>query len=136
MTTKFIAAFITAATIITIASCHWFKSNTEAKASNPLIGKWKIDSVTLGRDTSLAHALLLIAMNEDSSGTKVAFTQDSLFTSSKSGTDSLVYNFNEKEKQITIKDSSSYVYSFETISDSIVSLTATKDSSVVFLKKE
>lgn len=137
MKTKSIAAFIAAAAIITILSCNWFQSKKEkVETSNPLIGKWQLDSVKIGKDSSLAYAFLLMAMNEDSSGIQLVFAEDSLFTFSNTGTDTTLYNFEEKQKQLTIKDSIPYLYSFEKINDSLIALTSAKDSLVLYLKKE
>jgi len=137
MKTKFIAGFIAAATIITILSCNWFKSKSEKKeTANPLIGKWQLDSVKIGKDSSLAYFLFQAEKKESSAGFHITFIKDTLLSSSDGELDTAFYSFDEKQKRLTVKDSIPYVYTFEKISDSLISLTATKDSSVLYLKKE
>lgn len=130
MKIKIYAALIAAASIA-LFSCDWFSKKT--KKSNPLIGNWKLDSIDVGKDSSLVHAFVAIAIKEDSNAMELKFTQDS-FLISGNKPDTAKYWFNEKSNQLVVKESTDELYSYHRINDSTVSLTA-KDSSVLFLKK-
>lgn len=131
---KFLAVFIAAATII-FFSCNWFQSKKKETA-NPLIGYWQLDSVKVGKDSSFVYFLLLAAQDQDSTVTRIRFEKDTIFTVSGNSIDTAFYSFDEKEKHLTVKDLIPYAYSVKKLSDSLISLTAFKDSSVLFLKKE
>jgi hypothetical protein len=56
-----LAAFFVAATTITLVSCDLFTLNKPRHSDNPLIGKWIIDSLSFGKDSSnLSIAYLLL----------------------------------------------------------------------------
>lgn len=134
MKIRSIAALITAAAIVSFVSCHWFKSKKPG-ASNPLLGKWQLDSVRAGSDSGIAHLFSVKAMAEDNGGIRMNFLKDTVFVFSKGSVDTTLYQFDGKEDRLQIRDTSNSAYHYKKISDSLVSLTS-KDSAVFFLKKE
>jgi hypothetical protein len=131
-----LAIILIASLSILAISCDWFKSEPKpVTSSNPLIGKWKLDSVRMGKDTSFAYALLFMAMHEDSSGIGIRFQPDTLFTYSKNDVDTTFYKFDEKSKLLSFKDSTEKSYQFIKLNDSLISLQR-EDSSAFFLKKQ
>lgn len=132
MKIKILVAFIATATIV-ILSCNWFQSKKK-QSSNPLVGEWKLDSIKIGKDSSLAY-FILAAAAQDSGDVQVSITKDTIFTRSQNNVvDTITYSFDEKTSQVLTKDSSLQTMILAKINDSLVSLT-TKDSAVVFLKK-
>ena len=77
----FLAIIAIAAISIATISCDWFGASAKTSTSsvNSLIGEWKIDSVQLGKDTSLAYAFLAMALDKDSGNVKFQFTKDTIF---------------------------------------------------------
>lgn len=126
-------AAIGAAFLLILSSCNWFRS-AEAPA-HPLTGQWKLDSVSVGRDSNIVYAFLLASAMEDSSGIEFSFGKDSLFTSDGRSTDTAFFSFDEKESKLLIKDSIPQPYVFTRLADSVVSLTA-GDSTVLFLRRK
>jgi hypothetical protein len=125
-------AALFAATIL-LAACNWFRAKTKEPV-NPLLGKWKIDSLAPGKDSSLAAFFLAKAIH-DSSGVVANFTNDTIFSSSVDGVDTTFYSFDLKKNLLKAAGPSNEVFSFARVSDSLVTLTS-RDSLVFFLKKE
>jgi hypothetical protein len=134
---KITLAIVLIASLSIIAiSCDWFKSDSKpVTSSNPLIGNWKLDSVQVGKDTTLGHALLLMAMHEDTSGIQIQFKPDTIFTHSKNDVDTTFYQFDDKNNLLSFKDSTEKPYHFIKLNDSLISLQR-DDSSALFLKKQ
>ena len=133
MKIKILVALIATATVISL-SCNWFQSKKN-RSSNPLVGEWKLDSITIGKDTSFTSARIALVLR-DSNDVNVSITKDTIFSRSQNNVvDTIAYSFDEKAKQLITKDSSHLTMSFTKINDSLISL-ATKDSAVVFLKKK
>jgi hypothetical protein len=132
MKIKILVAFIATATII-FTSCNWFQSKKK-QSVNPLVGEWRLDSISIGKDTSIAYAIIAMAA-QDSSDVNVTFTTDTIFSSSQTQVDTIQYSFDEKVNQLITKDSSLQTMSFSRLNDSLISLT-TKDSAIVFLRKK
>lgn len=133
MKVKFSTAVLLAATSICV-SCSLFDSKAEQKPANPLVGTWRIDNVQTSQDTSLSYAILAMAMLQDSSGIRLKFTEDIIFTLSKSGADTTLYQYDEKNQQVQLADSSEKPYFYSRLNDSTVSL-RTGDSTALTLKK-
>lgn len=131
--TKTKTAAIAAAFLLILSSCTWF--NSAEPPAHPLTGKWKLDSVSVGRDSNIVYALLLASAMKDTSGIELTFTKDSLFTTDGRSTDTAYFNFDEKENKLLIKDSIPHPYVFHRVADSLVSLT-TGDSTVLFLRRK
>jgi len=132
MKAKITAAVIATATIIFI-SCKWFRTKKK-EPSNPLVGEWKLDSLSIGKDTSPANFLFVIAM-QDTSDLNISFTKDSVFTQSGHGIDSVGYSFDSNKSQLTIKDWATQAFAYSKLNDSLISLTS-KDSNTLFLLKK
>jgi hypothetical protein len=116
------------------ASCNRFKDETSL-ISNPMIGKWQLDSIALGTDTSLAFILTLIAMNEDPAGVNFEFTKDSIFTRSKNDTDIISYKFDAATKHIFTKENANeQALLYARLNDSLSSIRI-NDSAVFFIKR-
>jgi hypothetical protein len=104
-------------------------------AQNPLLGKWKIDSIATTQD-STAFGYLLLAMSiNDSADYDYQFDKDTMFFFGK---DALVvkapYLYNDSSRQLVIEDSTSETYVVRPLNDSITGLHSA-DSSIIFLKR-
>ena len=123
-------AAITAASMIVLISCNWFKSNKK-ETTNPLVGQWILDSIVAGKDTSAAFmAAVLLGHN-----TVFDFKKDTVITISEGRPDTSFYNWNGKDSQLIPADPVSGNFRFTRINDSTVTLTST-DSTVFFLGKK
>lgn len=135
MKIKFIAAFILAATFIVFISCDLFRSK-KLNTSNPLIGKWQLDSIGIGKDTSLAYLFTIALIKNDTAGLIFRFANDTVFTNDSSGeTDTAYYSWNEKTASMIMKDSTSQIFHYMSLNDSLISLSL-KDSVALFLKRK
>ena len=132
MKIKALFALVAMATIISF-SCNWFRSKTDVH--NPLIGQWRLDSVNVVKDDSIARFLFAAAVN-DPAGVTVSFTNDSVFTTSKNGVEAVVYSFDRKTNQMNIEDSANQRFVYKKVNDSLVTLNSTSDSTVLFLVKK
>lgn len=132
MKIKILVAFIATAMIIFL-SCNWFQSQKK-QAANPLVGEWKIDSISFEKDTTLPHVINAVAENH-SSNAILSITKDFIFSLVQTDVvDSIAYSFDEKVNRILTADSAQTL-GFAKINDSLISLT-TKDSAIIFLKKK
>jgi len=134
----FLAAFFVAATTITFVSCDLFTSNKPRHSDNPLIGKWKIDSLSFGKDSNdLSIAYLFLAMSmEDSSTLHVEFENDSLKATENTQTiEKTGYSFDNATSKVYLKDSPRTTFLFSRINDSLISLSQ-KDSVTLYLRRE
>lgn len=127
MKIKIFVALIATATIIFL-SCNWFRSKKK-EVSNPLVGEWKLDSLKVGKDSNAAQVFIAAAMKDSNSSFR--FTKDTIFTHLKDTIKAVGYSFNEKEKQLSFKDSSDQALSFAKLNDSTISL-FTNDSTIMF----
>ena len=126
---KFTAAVI-AATSIVLLSCSWFKTKKQEN-SNPLIGQWKLDSMTVGKDTSGAFMVALLVSDEQ---TVLDFRKDTFLTITGDDRDTSFYKWNEKEMQVIPTDTSQGNFQYARLNDTTVTLTS-RDSTVFFLQK-
>lgn len=114
-----------------VLSCTRMKEDTSS-IGNPLIGEWKLDSLAIGKDTSLASLISLIAMYEDPAGINFTFTTDSIFTYSKNDIDTVAYRFNKATNCIIIKDKACY---YIRLNDSVSSIRIT-NADKFFIKRK
>lgn len=131
-----IYAAILFAASVTLISCKWFTSK-KINEHNPLIGRWRIDSVSTEKDTTNDLGMLILDMAlKDSSTNEYQFTKDSLLTF-KNGNkfEKLEYHFEPSTQQVVLKDSTEERFLFRKIDDSLISLTG-KDSTQIFLKRK
>lgn len=132
MKIKILVAFIATATIIFL-SCNWFRSKKK-EISNPLVGEWKLDSTKVGKDTNFTQVFIGVAMKDPN--LSFSFTKDSIFTHSKDTIKTVGYSFDDKEKQLSIKDSSSQTLSIAKLNDSVITLSTNDSTVVLFLQKK
>ena len=64
MRSKIVIAIL--ATAISMSSCEWISPSKNLVSSNQIEGKWKLDSLTEGNDTSGIFPLLLAMAATDS----------------------------------------------------------------------
>ena len=132
MKQKFTVAIIAAASIV-LFSCDWFDSKKQDH-SNPLVGRWKLDSLRAqGKDSTMPFILSYQSL-KDSAEIIFEFKKDTVVTISGDHHDTSLYSWNQKEKQFIPADSSERIYQFVQLNDSSVTLTS-KDSTVYFLQK-
>lgn len=118
-----------------LLSCDLFKS--KSATVNPLVGKWKLDSIQANDSGDASLAYLLFAMASQDSG-KIFFevTKDSLLTrEGATVTERLGYKLDTVKKQLLVSDSLPQVYQYHLSKDSFLTLTD-KDSVSLFLKKQ
>ena len=129
------------ATAITMSSCDWFKSNNSPSSTGFTIeGKWQIDSIKPGTDSTATIGLLALSMlGKDSTGVSYPqydFTDETVVMKfGKDVVDTGSFKLDVKGKQLSIQeDTTTKTYFFTSISDSAFSMMDT-DSSVLYLKK-
>ncbi|MDQ3683313.1 MAG: hypothetical protein M3352_09610, partial [Bacteroidota bacterium] len=105
--------------------------------NNPLIGRWRIDSISTGKDTANDLTMLILAMAlKDSSTNDYQFTKDSLLTFKNGNAfEGSAYHFDRSTKEFVLKDSTEERFVVNRINDSLLLLTG-KDSTQIFLKKK
>ncbi len=131
-----IYAVILFTVLVTFISCQCFTTK-KVNVNNLLIGRWRIDSISTGKDTGNDLAMLILAMAlKDSSTNDYQFTKDSLLTFKNGNAfESSSYYFDPSTQEFILKDSTEERFVVYRISDSLVSLTG-KDSTQIFLKKK
>jgi hypothetical protein len=133
---KIRSAALLAATLFLLSSCNWFRSDRTAR-SNPLIGQWRVDSLSGDDSAKNGFPYLVLAMAMlDSSDLVLEFTPDSLRTITKGKvTEASPYSINKEIHELLIKDSANQKYNYSTLSDSMIIL-KDKDSMSLFLKRK
>lgn len=133
MNIKSIAAFVVAIATISIFSCKWFASSKEEQTESPLYGRWHLDSLEAGNDSSIIYAFIGMAM-KDSAGIDVEFRKDTVLTFSGNSIDTSLYHYDTGKQQLLINDSTKETMTVSQLNDSLLSL-KTKDSAILFFKK-
>ena len=134
MKRKSVVAATLAASTFVIASCHLFGLKPAKDTNLSFIGQWRLDSMRIGKDSSLFQALTLMTM-KDSGGVNVEFRKDTLLTRTRNSVDTLLYSYDDNLKRINLKDSSEQPLIFVTKTDSALTLQGA-DSTLYFLKKQ
>lgn len=133
MKSKTYALLLTIA-VCTLSACNLFNTK-QTTPQNPILGKWKIDSIDTGRDSSSFGYLLLAMSINDSADFDYQFDKD---TVTFFGKGALVmkapYTYNDTSGQLVIKDSTADTYVVKQLNDSITGLHS-NDSSIIFLKR-
>jgi hypothetical protein len=126
--------FFVLASVLLLTACNTFSSKNNQ--ANPLLGKWKIDSLYTSDTSSDNMAVMLLAMAIKDTGKIVLdFQKDSVFTIQDNYiTEESPYKFNKHQQTLLITDSSHRKYDYTEINDSMISL-ADKDSTILFLKR-
>lgn len=127
------AALLVAALVL-FSSCQLF-SGKQAAPDNPLLGNWKIDSISIGADSSSLGYLLLGMSVDEGLPYDFHFEKDSVtFYSKGDAPTKTPYKYVDSTKQLIILDQDLDTYVVTQLNDSTTGLQGT-DSSIIFLKK-
>jgi hypothetical protein len=128
---KTIQAVLFTASLLALVSCD--QTSKQAKANNPFIGQWKIDSLSATDSNNIGIMLLAMTL-KDSAIYDLSFTADSMKLHQKDTITSASYSIDTNQKRLLFKDDST-IFSYQQIDAAYIKLTA-KDSLTVFLKKK
>jgi hypothetical protein len=127
------AALLVAALVL-FSSCQLFNGK-QAAPVNPLLGNWKIDSISIGADSSSLGYLLLGMSVDEGLPYDFHFDKDSVtFYSKGDASTKTPYTYIDSTKQLVIKDQDLDTYVVTQLNDSTTGLQG-RDSSIIFLKK-
>lgn len=138
MRTKIVIAIL--ATAISMSSCEWISPSKNLVSSNQIEGKWKVDSLTEGNDTSSLFPLLLAMAATDSNNNvsmQIEFNKDSIITTYAGGDSDTTYFTNDTLAKIIYfkEDSTNERISYRFIKHNVMYLQL-KDSTVLHLSKK
>ena len=138
MRTKIVIAIL--ATAISMSSCEWISPSKNLVSSNQIEGKWKLDSLTEGNDTSGIFPLLLAMAATDSNNNvsmQIEFNNDSIITTYAGGDSDTTYFINDTLAKIIYfkEDSTNERISYRFVKHNIMNLQL-KDSTVLHLSKK
>ena len=138
MRTKIVIAIL--ATAISMSSCEWISPSKNLVSSNQIEGKWKVDSLTEGNDTSSLFPLLLAMAATDSNNNlsmQIEFNKDSIITTYAGGDSDTTYFINDTLAKIIYfkEDSTNERISYRFIKHNVMYLQL-KDSTVLHLSKK
>lgn len=133
MRTKFVAAIVLVAGVISFSSCNWFKSASKENDFN-IQGKWKIDSLN-GNDSFAASLLAITTVNKDSIPAGIDFKEDSTYVKLPVSINAKG-RYYVKEKELFVANDTSYVrYNLNVVSDSLIHVSG-KDSLFIAMKRQ
>ena len=134
MKKKTFTAALLAIAFAFLVSCNRTQKR-KADTSDPLVGKWRIDTIQPGNDsTALGHLFLAFSRN-DSLNFDYEFRKDSVTFYGKRSTETTKYTLDTVKKELVLGDSTEHeVYRFNRLNDSTVAL-IDKDSAVILLMK-
>ena len=138
MRTKIVIAIL--ATAISMSSCEWISPSKNLVSSNQIEGKWKVDSLTEGNDTSSLFPLLLAMAATDGNNNlsmQIEFNKDSIITTYAGGDSDTTYFTNDTLAKIIYfkEDSTNERISYRFVKHNIMNLQL-KDSTVLHLSKK
>ena len=138
MRTKIVIAIL--ATAISMSSCEWISPSKNLVSSNQIEGKWKVDSLTEGNDTSSLFPLLLAMAATDGNNNvsmQIEFNKDSIITTYAGGDSDTTYFINDTLAKIIYfkEDSTNERISYRFIKHNVMYLQL-KDSTVLHLSKK
>lgn len=138
MRTKIFFALM--ATVISMSSCEWLSPSKNATISYQLDGKWQVDSLTEGNDSTSILPLLLALSASDSNNNvsmQLHFISDTVITTYAGGkSDTSFFTNDTLAKVIYIKeDSTNEKIRYEFVKDNQLFLQL-KDSSVLHLSRK
>ena len=138
MRSKIVIAIL--ATAISMSSCEWISPSKNLVSSNQIEGKWKLDSLTEGNDTSGIFPLLLAMAATDSNNNlsmQIEFNKDSIITTYAGGDSDTTYFTNDTLAKIIYfkEDSTNERISYRFIKHNVMYLQL-KDSTVLHLSKK
>lgn len=127
-------AVLWAASLVLCSSCHLF-TGKQASPVNPLLGNWKIDSISIGADSSSLGYLLLGMSVDEGLPYDFHFDKDSVTFYSKGGvSEKTPYSYIDSSRRLIVMDEELDTYIVKPLNDSITGLQG-QDSSIIFLKK-
>ncbi len=134
MRTKFVAAILLAGGLF-VASCNWFSNKSKTGAFN-IEGKWMIDSIDAGKDTSAITGILaMVALQKDSVLAGIYFKGDSTYTELPDSTAGKG-KYYLKDKELYIAEDTAFVpYKLSVVSDSVINLSS-PDSLNIVMKRQ
>ncbi len=128
------------ATAIVMSSCDWLTAQKQTSGTFSIEGKWIIDSIKPGSDSTQKEGSFPLAFpgdpSTDSADITYAFAKDTLIAK-RAGrlADTLLYRIHNNQISFKSKsDSTEQLLHYLPLSDSLISITHT-DSSTVFLRK-
>ncbi len=131
MKTSFFVALLVLASATLFFSSDWFNGKTnQDKSAFVLEGKWNLDSIVPGKDSSNGLGILLLALAEKDSSRLFTFTKDSIIIPHLP---TVGYTIN-KDRLLVQEDSVQHQFSWKAASDSSFTITS-KDSIVYYLRK-
>ena len=138
MRSKIVIAIL--ATAISMSSCEWISPSKNLVSFNQIEGKWKVDSLTEGNDTSSLFPLLLAMAATDSNNNvsmQIEFNKDSIITTYAGGDSDTTYFTNDTVAKIIYfkEDSTNERISYRFIKHNVMYLQL-KDSTVLHLSKK
>ena len=138
MRSKIVIAIL--ATAISMSSCEWISPSKNLVSSNQIEGKWKVDSLTEGNDTSSLFPLLLAMAATDSNNNlsmQIEFNKDSIITTYAGGDSDTTYFTNDTLAKIIYfkEDSTNERISYRFVKHNVMYLQL-KDSTVLHLSKK
>src|SRR5688572_13418415 len=134
---SFFSAVCSIALLLLSASCN--SSDTEKKATSPLLGHWRLDSISAPEEQQNIGLLLLAMASEDSSGNSIFyfdFREDSVYYDFTDGdTTKAAYQFqSDKNLLVLTRESEVDTLHYELTKDSTMILTG-NDSVSLYLRK-
>lgn len=134
MRTKFVAAILLAGGLF-VASCNWFSSKLKTNAFN-IEGKWTVDSIVAGKDSSATTGILARAvLQKDSVAVGIDFQPDSSYVEFPESTIGKG-RYYVKDKELYLShDSAFFPYNLNVVSDSLIHVSSL-DSLLIILKRQ
>jgi len=129
MNRKMVLAMLAMAVLV--LSCN--RGKHASLSHDPLVGKWTLDSVSMGKDSNIVYALLL--NNLPGEEVQCEFRNDTLFIGSDGKQDTTLYQFDPGKNQFKILSEVNGSYFFNRIADTMLVVTAT-DSTILFLRRQ
>jgi hypothetical protein len=124
--------FLTAASAL--VSCNLFTSK-QGTTANPLLGKWKLDSIASKDDSSSMGYLLLAMSINDSAAYDFQFDKDTIIFFGKSETEKIPYIYNDTIKHLITSNEVKDTFLVKRLNDSITGFQG-RDSGIIFLKRK
>ena len=123
-----------------MSSCEWISPSKNLVSSNQIEGKWKLDSLTEGNDSSSLIPFLLAMAVTDSNNNlsmQIEFNKDSIITTYAGGDSDTTYFTNDTLAKIIYfkEDSTNERMSYRFVKHNIMDLQF-KDSTVLHLSKK
>lgn len=120
--------------VFALLSCNLFTSK-QGSATNPLLGKWKVNSIASKDDSSSFGYLLLAMAVDDSAAYDFLFDKDTItFFGKDAAPDKVAYTYNDTVNHLVITNAESDTFLVHRLNDSITGFHG-RDSGIIFLKR-